>query len=121
MMFIAVPFWWLIVMCIPSSYCDSGATTRHRSHCFYLLSVRTVRSVGSALLSVRTVDSSSIALLLSSFCTNGTISRLCSSFCTYGRLVIDRIAFIFFLYVLVGSSCFYVRELGAFVSVPVMC
>ena len=45
MIVVAVPFWWLIVMCLPSSYCDSGAiacfvdTIRNvpvsPSHCFY--------------------------------------------------------------------------------------
>ena len=86
----AVPFWWLIVMCNHSSYCDSGSFTR-------FVDIHTVGPLQynrQALLSVRMMGLSShcffllyiqytysrpIALLLSSFCTYGTISTVCSA------------------------------------------
>ena len=57
MKFIAVVFWWLIVMCIPYSYCDSGAI-------ILFLYVRYGRLVFALLVSSCTYGGLVIALLL---------------------------------------------------------
>ena len=102
MIFVAVVFWWLIVMCIPYSYCTAGSSLR----CFYLVpAVGTVRWARHHaafilfLLYVRWARHHTAFILFLLYVRSARHRAAFILFLLYVRWARHRAAFILFLYV----------------------